>query len=82
VAESGVPQGNIEACLSGIRCPILAIQAEDDEYATMAQLDAIAARATASPRVEELRLPECAHSPHRDQPAAVQRAIERFVSTL
>jgi pimeloyl-ACP methyl ester carboxylesterase len=73
---------NIEACLGGIRCPILAIQGEDDEYATMAQIDAIAAQARASPRVEQLRLPACGHSPHRDHPAAVQTAVERFVSTV
>ncbi|HLZ38274.1 MAG TPA: alpha/beta hydrolase, partial [Mycobacteriales bacterium] len=36
----------IEDCLPGIRCPILAMQGEDDEYATMAQLDTISARAT------------------------------------
>ena len=33
---------NIEDCLAGVRCPVLAIQGEDDEYGTMAQLDAIA----------------------------------------
>lgn len=31
----------IEDTLSAIRCPVLAIQAEDDEYGTMKQLDAI-----------------------------------------
>ena len=73
---------NIESCLAGIGCPILAIQGEDDTYATMAQIDAIAARATASPRVEQLRLPRCGHSPHRDEPRAVLGAIGRFVSSL
>ncbi len=33
---------NIEACLPRIRCPVLAVQGEDDEYGTMAQIDAIA----------------------------------------
>jgi pimeloyl-ACP methyl ester carboxylesterase len=73
---------NIEPCLAGIGCPILAIQGEDDEYATMAQIDAIAAEATASPRVEQLRLPHCGHSPYRDQPRAVLDAIGRLVSAL
>jgi pimeloyl-ACP methyl ester carboxylesterase len=36
---------NIEDCLPNIRCPILAIQGEDDEYGTMAQIEAIAAGA-------------------------------------
>ena len=33
---------NIEEYLPRIKCPVLAIQGEDDEYGTMAQLDAIA----------------------------------------
>ncbi|MGE5765025.1 MAG: alpha/beta fold hydrolase, partial [Mycobacterium leprae] len=72
----------IEDCLPGIRCPILAMQGEDDQYATMAQLDTISARATRSPRVEQLRIPGCGHQPHRDAPQVVLDAIERFVATL
>ncbi len=30
---------NIEALLPSIRCPVLAIQGEDDEYGTMAQIE-------------------------------------------
>jgi pimeloyl-ACP methyl ester carboxylesterase len=70
---------NIEDCLPRIRCPILAIQGEDDEYATMCQIEIIAARASASPRVELLKLADCRHSPHRDQTQAVIEAIVRFV---
>ena len=73
---------NIEDTLPGIACPILAIQGEDDEYATMAQLESIAARAAKAPAVELLKLADCRHSPHRDQPEAVQNAIVRFVDGL
>jgi pimeloyl-ACP methyl ester carboxylesterase len=69
---------NIEDCLPHIRCPILAIQGEDDEYGTMAQIEAIAAQATGSSDVELLKLADCRHSPHRDQTAAVIDAIGRF----
>ena len=69
---------NIEDCLGGIRCPILAIQGVDDEYGTMAQIEAIAAQASGSPRVELLKLADCRHSPHRDQTLAVIEAISRF----
>lgn len=72
---------SIEDYLPGIGCPILAIQGYDDQYATMAQLDAIAAGATASPRVEQVRL-HCGHSPHREAPRAVLEAIARFVAAL
>ena len=71
---------NIEEVLPGIRCPMLAIQGFDDEYGTMAQLEAIARRAGGP--VELLRLASCRHSPHRDQPAVVIEAMSRFVDRL
>lgn len=75
-------QWNIEDCLAGICCPILAIQGVDDEYGTMAQIEAIAAQAAASPDVELLKLADCRHSPHRDQTAAVIEAIGRFADRI
>ncbi|MDP1610537.1 MAG: alpha/beta hydrolase [Sulfuritalea sp.] len=73
---------NIEDCLPHIRCPILAIQGEDDEYGTMAQIEAIAAGATAAAGVELLKLADCRHSAHKDQTVAVIEAIGRFVDDL
>ncbi len=70
---------NIEATLPGIRGPILAIQGEDDEYGTLAQLDAIGAQAVNSPAVDILKLADCRHSSHKDQPEAVLRAIVDFI---
>lgn len=70
---------NIEACLPDIACPVLAIQGEDDEYGTMAQIDRVAALA---PDVERLKLRDCRHSPHRDQPTAVILAIQRFIDRI
>lgn len=67
---------SIEALLPAIRCPVLAIQGEDDEYATMEQIDRIAA---AAPDVELLKLADCRHSPHKDQPEAVIDAVGAFV---
>ena len=71
---------NIEASLAGIRCPLLAIQGEDDQYGTMAQVDAIARQAGGTCRL--LKLPQCGHSPHKDQPEAVLQAIVDFVEGL
>jgi pimeloyl-ACP methyl ester carboxylesterase len=68
---------NIEQYLAGIACPALAIQGEDDEFGTMAQLDAIEKRANG--KVELLRLPACAHAPHRDQRDATLAAMTRFI---
>ncbi len=64
---------NIEAELPKIRCPVLAIQGYDDQYATMEQLDRIAAGVTSPCRL--LKLSACGHSPQRDQPEAVIAAI-------
>jgi pimeloyl-ACP methyl ester carboxylesterase len=68
---------NIEEVLPHVYCPVLAIQGFDDEYGSMAQIDAIA-KQVGGP-VELLRLANCRHSPHRDQPDAVIRAIAHFV---
>ena len=62
-----------------VRCPVLAIQGEDDEYGTMAQIERIADLA---PDVELVRLADCRHSPHRDQPDAVIEALVRFVDRV
>jgi pimeloyl-ACP methyl ester carboxylesterase len=70
---------NIAECLDSIRCPVLVIQGEDDEYGTLAQVDAV------KRRVREARtvvLPSCGHSPHRDQPTATLHAISQFAGTL
>src|SRR3984893_1814132 len=71
---------NIEEYLPRITCPILAIQGLDDQYGTLAQVQAIA-RQSGGP-VEILPLAECQHSPQRDQPEAVLAAIARFVKQI
>ena len=63
---------SIEEYLPRIRCPILAIQGEDDEYGTMEQLNRISEAAAA---VEIVALNDCRHSPHRDRPDAVLQAV-------
>jgi len=70
---------NIEQYLPRIRCPVLAIQGEDDEYGSMAQIERIAAQAG---DVELAKLADCRHSPHKDQPAAVIEAVTGFVARL
>lgn len=70
---------NIEDDLSRIACPVLAIQGTGDEYGTLAQVRGIRRRA---PQTELLEIPDCGHSPHRDQPATVIQAVARFVGAL
>ena len=67
---------NLEALLPAIRCPVLAIQGEDDPYGTMAQIDGIE-RAVTAP-FERLDLASCGHSPHREKPAETLAALTAF----
>lgn len=67
---------NIEPEVAQIRAPVLAIQGCDDEYGTLAQIWGIAQRV---PGTRLLELPDCAHSPHRDQPDAVVAAAVAFI---
>lgn len=70
-------QWNIEAYLPAIACPVLAIQGENDEYGTMAQVDAIARGVRGA--CELVKLPACGHAPFRDQPRATLDALTKFV---
>lgn len=68
--------------IEGIRCPIVAILGDGDQYASRAQLDAIEENAVNSARVETIFLADCGHAPHRDQPAAVLAAVERLLDRV
>jgi pimeloyl-ACP methyl ester carboxylesterase len=71
---------NIEEYLPRIKCPLLAIQGEEDEYGSMAQLDAI--KRQAGGPCELLKLPDCGHSPHKDQPEIVLKSISGFIGKI
>ena len=58
--------------------PTLLIQGEDDEYGTLAQLDAIAELAHGP--VQRVVLSTCGHAPHRDHELAVLDAIAGFIA--
>jgi len=68
---------NIEEYLPQVACPILVIQGMQDQYGTMAQVEAIQAQVTGP--VQILKLEDCRHSPQRDQPDATLKAIAEFV---
>jgi len=67
---------SIEEYLPRIRCPVLAIQGENDEYGTMEQVDRIG---RAIPHARILKLARCGHSAHRDSAEEVLEAIRGFV---
>ena len=63
--------------IAPIACPMLAVQGLDDEYGTLEQIHGIARRL---PQTELLEIPACGHSPHRDQPDALERAVADFLT--
>ena len=67
---------SIEKEIATITCPLLAVQGLDDEYGTLAQIRGIAQLAT---QCELLELPDCGHSPHRDQPATLIAHVGAFI---
>lgn len=68
---------SIEDEIKAIECPLLAIQGLDDEYGTLAQIHGIAAGAE---QTEIIELPDCGHSPHRDQAEALIRHAAGFIA--
>jgi pimeloyl-ACP methyl ester carboxylesterase len=63
---------DIRVLLPKITCPVLSVQGEDDAYGTMAQIEEIARFA---PQTQLLKLADCGHSPHLDQPEQLLAAI-------
>jgi pimeloyl-ACP methyl ester carboxylesterase len=70
---------NIEALLGDLICPVLAIQGDQDEYATLLQLELIK---SVVPALQIQILTECGHSPHSAKPSAVIAASTTFIESL
>jgi pimeloyl-ACP methyl ester carboxylesterase len=71
---------NIVDSLPGVTCPVLVIQALDDEYGTIAQVDTIEQRVSGP--VRRFILPDGGHSPHQAHPDLVIEAITDFVAEV
>ncbi|MGD9804256.1 MAG: alpha/beta fold hydrolase [Hyphomicrobiaceae bacterium] len=71
---------SLEPECARLSIPTLLIQGEDDEYGTLAQLDAIEVAAPIPPR--RLVLPGCGHVPQRDCEEEVLDAIAAFATEL
>jgi pimeloyl-ACP methyl ester carboxylesterase len=70
---------DIRAECKRITAPLLLIQGLNDEYGTMLQLDEIA---NAAPHAQQLRLADCGHSPHRDQPQLCVEGVTDFLKAV
>lgn len=78
--EPGFKHWHIRDHLAAIGTPVLVIQGADDEYATLEQVEIIQRIVPAG--VQALVLPQCGHTPQRDQTQAVFDAIIGFVRPL
>jgi pimeloyl-ACP methyl ester carboxylesterase len=70
---------DIRAECRRIQAPVFAIQGEDDPYGTMRQIEGIAP--TRGPYSWQI-LPQCGHSPHRDQPDRTRQLVTQFLAPL
>jgi pimeloyl-ACP methyl ester carboxylesterase len=66
--------------LPRVRVPVLALQGEHDEYATLAQLNAISGGV--SGRCEARLLKDCGHAPQLQDETTLVEVIARFVESL
>ena len=69
---------NLEEYLPKIEIPVLLIQGEDDNYGTIRQLEKIKEKLPGKAVIT--LLPDCGHSPFRDQPAETLHAISDFLN--
>ncbi|AWN49638.1 alpha/beta hydrolase [Methylobacterium terrae] len=63
--------------LARVRCPLLALHGDRDEYGSRAYPDRIARHAGG--RSEVVLIEDCGHVPHRERPDAVLQAVTRFL---
>ncbi|HVA29202.1 MAG TPA: alpha/beta hydrolase [Candidatus Baltobacteraceae bacterium] len=69
---------NIEESVRNVTAPVLALQGADDEYGTLAQLEAL--RAGSAGSVDTLVLSDCGHAPHRDRTGFVEKAVASWIA--
>ena len=70
---------NLESELRRLRCPILAMHGDRDEYGSRVHPDRIAALAPT--RADVVLFEDCGHVPHREHPDSVLAAVLRFIKT-
>lgn len=70
---------DIRQDLHAIAAPLLLVQGVEDEYGSMAQLEAIRREV---PHALSLELSSCGHSPHRDQPDRLLAEVSCFLANV
>jgi lipoate---protein ligase len=79
-SDEATPGWGLEPYVARIRCPVLAIQGENDEFFSAEQLEAL--RACAPGRVDTFRVSECGHYPTIQARSTTLAAVAEFVRSL
>ncbi|WP_018700696.1 alpha/beta fold hydrolase [Amorphus coralli] len=77
--DPGFAEWNIAYAIDYIRVPVLALQGADDEYGTLAQIDAL--DALYSP-LDKVIVPGAGHAPFFDKPGETLAEITEYVARL
>ena len=64
--------------LPNVKCPLLVVHGDNDEYGTMAHPQRIAELSGAGGRITIIE--KCGHNPHREQPEVMLQTVERFLA--
>lgn len=78
--DPGFVDWNVGEVIDYLRIPVLAIQGEEDEYGTLAQIEELENR-TYCP-LDKLILKDCGHSPHIEKPSKTLASISEFTTRL
>ncbi len=78
--DPGFVNWNIEEVIPYIRVPVLAIQGQQDQYGTLAQIDALQ-DGLYSP-FEKAILKDCKHAPHLEKPEQTLAVIKGFLKSM
>lgn len=78
--DPGFRAWTVTHVLAGVAVPILVVQGADDQYGTLAQVEAIA-KGVSGPATA-LVIAGCGHSPHLEQPGPLIAASCRFLAPL
>lgn len=78
--SSAFADWSLDGDLGGVRCPILALHGDRDEYGTLAFPERIGALSPTDAKV--VILDNCGHVPHRERPEVVLESVRAFLSDL
>lgn len=69
----------LDADLARVRCPLLALHGDRDEYGSGRHPERIADRCASPARI--VLIEDCGHVPHRERPEPVLEAVARFLAS-